>query len=123
MSAEEALSEALGRLWTEPEDDRDAADWKALPSRLLDALKANGFAVVELPIQRIDAYGDVVVGVDLADDTPSAKQAKIRIEDRGYGPELFTTCVPNPLRAVDGVAYAASILSATAAAERDSEGI
>ncbi|WP_145916419.1 hypothetical protein [Mycobacteroides abscessus] len=89
---------------------------------ILAALKANGYAVVGLPAVEVDEYGDSLVPVALSSDSPSAKQAKIRIEDRGFGPELFTTCVPNPLKVADGVAYAASILSAVAAAaERDSE--
>ncbi|AER14119.1 hypothetical protein FGG38_gp75 [Mycobacterium phage DotProduct] len=33
----EALSEALKRLWTDPEDAADQADWDALPGKLADA--------------------------------------------------------------------------------------
>lgn len=129
--AEDVMAEALAaslrsdeRSWI-TQRNWDAAGGIAVRMHIraiLAELKANGYAVVELPEPESDDYGDSMVKVALTSDSPSAKQAKIRIEDRGFGPELFTTCVPNPLKVADGVAYAASILSAVAAAaRRDSE--
>ncbi|ACE79810.1 hypothetical protein KBG_62 [Mycobacterium phage KBG] len=46
----EALSEALKRLWTDPEDAADQADWDALPGKLADAVASlPGVAVIQLP--------------------------------------------------------------------------
>ncbi|ALA48615.1 hypothetical protein POPTART_69 [Mycobacterium phage PopTart] len=46
----EALSEALNRLWTDPEDAADQADWDALPGKLADVIVSlPGVAVIQLP--------------------------------------------------------------------------
>ncbi|QGH79209.1 hypothetical protein SEA_FLATHEAD_78 [Mycobacterium phage Flathead] len=46
----EALSEALKRLWTDPEDAADQADWDALPGKLADVIASlPGVAVIQLP--------------------------------------------------------------------------
>lgn len=45
----ETIAEALGQLWTEPDDDRDLPDWQALPARLVAALKSQRIQLVELP--------------------------------------------------------------------------
>lgn len=54
----EALSEALKRLWTDPEDAADQAAWDALPGKLADAVASlPGVAVIQLP-EPDDDHGD-----------------------------------------------------------------
>ncbi|ALA48205.1 hypothetical protein PBI_SHIFA_10 [Mycobacterium phage Shifa] len=54
----EALSEALKRLWTDPEDAADQAAWDALPGKLADAVASlPGVAVIQLPEPDAD-HGD-----------------------------------------------------------------
>ncbi|QBI98707.1 hypothetical protein SEA_BOBBY_75 [Mycobacterium phage Bobby] len=51
----EALSEALNRLWTDPEDAADQADWDALPGKLADVITSlPGVAVIQLPDEMTD---------------------------------------------------------------------
>ncbi|AXC34982.1 hypothetical protein SEA_SANDALPHON_74 [Mycobacterium phage Sandalphon] len=55
----EALSEALKRLWTDPEDAADQADWDALPGKLADVIASlPGVVVIQLPEPYFEATGD-----------------------------------------------------------------
>ncbi|WNM74062.1 hypothetical protein SEA_LUNABLU_82 [Mycobacterium Phage LunaBlu] len=79
----EALSEALKRLWTDPEDAVDQADWDALPGKLADVIASlPGVAVIQLPEPDVDEYGNTT----FADGTVVTFKdgwTQLRLEDIG----------------------------------------
>lgn len=103
MSTLEELTEALGALWTEPEDDRDLADWKALPQRLLDALKSKRVELVELPEgdNNFWWHGDVWC-------SPGSGRIRVALDD-------------SRLEVADARDLAASVLAAAVRAEGSTE--
>lgn len=118
MSARDVLAAELGRLWTEPEDDRDLDDWKAIPGKLLDALKASGYAVVELPKPiGPDDDGQLYFGdYDIRVDNTGGSRVGDVWTDYGLGSEVLSQIGVFRARYM-GIA----LLAAAAAAERDSE--
>ncbi|AIW02471.1 hypothetical protein AVV73_gp079 [Mycobacterium phage CaptainTrips] len=87
----EALSEALKRLWTDPEDAADQAAWDALPGKLADVIASlPGVAVTQLPEpDRTDNdaqtfYADYGIRVD---NSVSGREGRIWT-DFGLGTEF-----------------------------------
>lgn len=114
--AQQAIAEYLAAV------DQDPVEWWFKPATgILAALKAAGYAVVELPEPDVDQYGDTIVPVPLVNN----RDGWLRIEEsREMHNGTMTPIriaslgVSTPIELVDARAYAAALLAAADAAER-----
>jgi hypothetical protein len=115
--AVEVLAETLGQLWTEPEEDSDLAEWRALPGKFVAALKAAGIAVVELPKPHSNWDGSMTawkVQQSWGGKPYRDGAVNIRVTDG----KIIGDGVSNPSDcAADARSYAAALLAAADALE------
>lgn len=75
------LRDALGNLWVEPEDVLDLPDWRELPDRLADALRAD--RQIETPAQLAALPHLAVIRINPhPDDDPDDDESPV-LEKRG----------------------------------------
>ena len=110
--AVEVLADALGALWTEPEEDSDLTEWQALPGKFVAALKAAGIAVVDLPDPQPNWDGSLMSWrVQQSWDGKPYRDGAVNI--RVTDGKIIGDGVSNPSDcAADARSYAAALLAA-----------
>lgn len=90
----------------------------------LDALKAAGYAVVELPKVEINQYGETEVQVSLEGGSSRGYNGVLRVDPGGVNhrgqtlpTRIATLQVPTPTEVPDARSYAAALLAIADAAE------
>ncbi|UVK60511.1 hypothetical protein SEA_SABBB_67 [Mycobacterium phage Sabbb] len=82
---------------------------------LLEALKANRIALVELPEPIVDEeWGDKYWPVPQADERLGVDHGRIRIDEWPSGPRIGSVSVHTPIRPCNVLPYVAALLAAAA---------